>query len=202
MGARKRAVRRLGRSACLLAAACFALLATAALMRSDAGRSLVEVNGGFIDPQASAVWEHPVAAAASAAASFEATPGGTTNSLAVPSSSSGSGLRLLFVGHELSLTGAPLALFELALRMRERGHTIRFVARLGRAAAAAAAPTLTRHAVTLPVQLHVDPWRPAGGGNAARRRGVDTHHRHLGHHPRHGAQAGAATGCCPKGCSC
>lgn len=34
-------------------------------------------------------------------------------------------LRLLFVGHELSLTGAPLALLELAGRLRSSGHIIR-----------------------------------------------------------------------------
>ena len=35
------------------------------------------------------------------------------------------GLRLLFVSHELSLTGAPLALLDLAGRLRSSGHIIR-----------------------------------------------------------------------------
>lgn len=67
------------------------------------------------------------ASRASARSSAKSTSAATLRSNRRRSAAEDGSLRLLLVGHELSLTGAPLVLLELAIKLRAQGHDTSFL---------------------------------------------------------------------------
>lgn len=81
-------------------------------------------------------------------------------------------LQVLMIGHDLTLTGAPLAMLEIATHLRDRGHSVRcapLAAKRGQPRRSVpASPTLRPPAPPLLLQLPVPARRPAGAHPGAR----------------------------------
>jgi hypothetical protein len=168
----------------LLAVAGIKLLPPTALQQPTAVHQLLHGAGYFnasLDSSAAAQY-------AAASANGQPSPAGT-------GPSAERRLRVLVLGHDLSLTGAPQALLEIARHLRDQGHTLRCGRRLRDCTSAAA--TKSCHAAAVPhpghvallLQLHVPARWPAEHNSVPRELQLHCHHRRTG-----------VPACVPRGC--